>query len=119
MEWILTQLRQVDVSGAGFEQRLYPQSLLDDVIVRSKYRQWGFQTLELFLDGVAARGTKRRAGICREHMLHESAMHVTQVVRRLTKRKAAAPSPEDMAAFGCRPQRLFAVFLQLALLFFG
>jgi hypothetical protein len=35
MEWILTQLRQIDVSGAGFEQRLYAQSLLDDVIVRS------------------------------------------------------------------------------------
>src|ERR1700726_4732248 len=118
MEWIVAQFRQIDIGAARIEQGFYPQGLLDDVIVRSKHRQRSFEALELFLDGVAARGTKRGTGICREHMLHKSTMHVAQVVGRLSKREAAAPSAEHVATFGCRPQRLLAVLFQLALLFF-
>src|SRR6202022_3261192 len=97
VEGILTELRQIDEIGAGFEQRLYPQSLFDEVIVRGKNRQWRFQTLEFFLDGVTASGSQRRAGVCREHMLYESAMHVGQVVRRLAKGEAAAPGAQQIA----------------------
>ena len=60
---ILTQLRQIDESRGRFEQRPGPQRLLDEVIVRSKYRQWRFQALEPFLDGVRADRSERRAGI--------------------------------------------------------
>ncbi len=119
IEWILTQFRQIDERGAGFEQSLYPESLLDDVIVRGKHRQWRFQTLEFFLDGVTASGAKRGTGVCREHMLYKSAMHVGQIVRRLAKGEPAAPGTQYMAALGCRPQRLLAVLFQLTLLFFG
>src|SRR5216684_6855466 len=119
VEGILIQLRQIDECGAGFEQRLYPQSLLDDVIVRGKHRQWRFQTLEFFLDGVTASSAKRGTGVCREHMLDKSAMHVGQIVRRLAKGEPAAPGTQHMAALGCRPERLLAVLFQLTLLFFG
>src|SRR5882724_9663776 len=105
IEWILTHFRQIDERGAGLEQRLYPKSLLDDVVVRGKHRQWRFQTLEFFLDGVAASGAKRGTGVCREHMLYKSAMHVGQIVRRLAKGEPAAPGAQHVAALGGRPQR--------------
>src|ERR1700686_3528650 len=38
VEGILTELRQIDEIGAGFEQRLYPEGLFDDVIVRGNNR---------------------------------------------------------------------------------
>jgi len=101
VEGVLTQLRQIDECSAGFEQGLYPLSLLDDFIVRGEKPSIGaFRLLSFFLDGVTASGAKRCTGVCREHMLHESPMHIGQIVRRLAKGEAAAPGAEHMAALG-------------------
>src|ERR1700733_15652830 len=97
MEGILRKLRQIDVARVRFEQKFYPRCLLDDVVVRGKHCQRRLQALELLLDGVTACGTKRRAGIRGEHMLHEAAMHVRQIVGRLPKGESAAPGTEDVA----------------------
>src|ERR1700676_5595276 len=118
VERVKPKLRQIDVIGAGF-QRLYPQSLLNDVVVRCEYGQRRFQALEFFLDRITASGSKRRAGIRGKHMFHKSSVHVGEIVRRWAKCEAAPPSAQHMAALGCRPQRLLAVLFQLALLFLG
>ncbi len=50
-------------------------------------------------------------------MLDEAAMRIAEIVRRLAKREAAAPSAQHVPPFGRRLQRLFAIFLHLPLLF--
>src|SRR5258707_14091465 len=44
-------------------------------------------------------------------------MRIAQIIGWLPKREAAAPRSEQVPAFARRPQWLFAVFLQLSLLF--
>ncbi len=119
MKGILAQIRQVNVVGAGLEQRLHAQSLLDDVVVRREDRQGRFQTLEFLVYGISAGGLECRAGICRQHMLHESPMHIGEVVGRLAKGESSTPGAQYVTALAGRPERLFALLFHLTLLLFG